>query len=34
MKRAQVLQESSKALEAGAILLVEEARHRVRFLPI
>ena len=31
---AQVLQESSRALEAGAIVLVEEARHRVRSLPI
>jgi len=31
---AQVLKESSNALRDGAIVLVEESRHRVRFLPI
>ncbi len=30
----QVLKESSDALEKGAIISVEEARHRVRLLPI
>ena len=30
----QVLRESSNALEKGAIISVEEARHRVRLLPI
>ena len=30
----QVLKESSDALEKGAIIIVEEARHRVRLLPI
>jgi len=30
----QVLDESSDALEKGAIISVEEARHRVRLLPI
>jgi predicted nuclease of predicted toxin-antitoxin system len=31
---AQVLDESSDALERGAIIVVEEASHRVRSLPI
>ena len=30
----QVLKESSHALESGAIISVEETRHRVRFLPL
>lgn len=30
----QVLQESYIALSEGAIVIVEDARHRVRFLPI
>lgn len=30
----QVLAESSEALQSGAIITVEEARHRVRALPI
>ncbi len=30
----QVLKESSGVLEKGAIISVEEARHRVRLLPI
>ncbi len=30
----QVLKESSDALEKGAIISVEETRHRVRLLPI
>lgn len=30
----QVLEESSDALERGAIISVEETRHRVRLLPI
>ena len=30
----QVLEESFDALEKGAIISVEEARHRVRLLPI
>jgi len=29
-----VLEESGQALEQGAIIIVEEARHRVRRLPI
>ncbi|MBC7189319.1 DUF5615 family PIN-like protein [Candidatus Aerophobetes bacterium] len=31
---AQVLGESSDALEKGAIISVEETRHRIRLLPI
>ncbi|MFH1438356.1 MAG: DUF5615 family PIN-like protein [Pseudomonadota bacterium] len=29
-----ILNESSNALEKGAIIIAEESRHRVRFLPI
>lgn len=31
---AVVLAESSEAIEKGAVISVEEARHRVRYLPI
>jgi hypothetical protein len=31
---ARVLQESAQDLEDGAIISVEEARHRVRLLPL
>ena len=31
---AQVLKESFDALEKGAIISVEETRHRIRLLPI
>jgi hypothetical protein len=30
----QVLRESSKALAEGALVIVEETRHRVRLLPV
>jgi predicted nuclease of predicted toxin-antitoxin system len=30
----QVLQESSAALSEGALIIVEDARHRVRLLPV
>ena len=31
---ASVLEESSAALEKGAIIIVEETRHRIRLLPV
>lgn len=31
---ATVLQESAQALESGAIIIVEDSRHRIRRLPI
>jgi predicted nuclease of predicted toxin-antitoxin system len=31
---SSVIEDSSEALEKGAILVVEEFRHRVRYLPI
>lgn len=30
----QVLKESSRSLREGAIIIVEDARHRVRLLPL
>jgi len=31
---ASVLNESAQALERGALILIEESRHRIRYLPI
>jgi predicted nuclease of predicted toxin-antitoxin system len=31
---AEVLRSSQKALDAGAVVIVEESRHRIRHLPI